>query len=76
MSREGRSQVGKISIELDLDDAAQRLIWEYWQFLTRSGQASKWAREVLQGALPLRNIKKSASKQLRVSDELVYENVD
>ena len=88
MSRDARQQIGKISIELDLDDPAQRLVWEHWQSLTHKGEASAWAREMLQKGLPLLNIKQhaldgiqllnrpiSASKQLRVSDEPTYEDV-
>jgi len=95
MSRTPRTGIGRITIELDLSDPAQLVVWEHWQSLTRKGQASQWGREVLQGALPLLNIKRpdanrfptdksttvynplrSTSKQLHVTDEPVYEDIE
>jgi len=88
----------RITIELDLSDPAQKMIWEHWVSLTRKGEASQWVRDVLQKGLPLLNInsplkrmyenakfesinvlspkKVYASKQLRVTDEPTYEEID
>jgi len=56
MPRVPRIDICRITIELDLSDPAQKMIWEHWSSLTQKGEASQWVRDVLQKGLPLLNI--------------------
>ena len=51
MARKKRGEVKRLPIELDLNDPAQKRVWERWLELSEQGEAAKWAREALISAL-------------------------
>lgn len=52
MARKKRGEVKRLPIELDMNDPAQRRVWEYWVELSEQGGASRWARVALIAATP------------------------
>ena len=80
MPRKKRGELKRMPIDLDMDDARQRELWEYWLLLTAEGKGSKWVRDTLIAALPSRP-KGIPPKQTSVRgngamSEVHYEAVD
>jgi hypothetical protein len=48
-----RGTLRKIIIELDIDEPGQLIIWQHWQKLAETGNASNWVRLTLESALSI-----------------------
>ncbi len=53
MAREKRTEVKRLSIDLDMTDVQQRRLWEHWLVLSKRGEAARWVRATLSEAIPV-----------------------